>query len=213
MAVLAATGDQWQVVVEGHQAGQLEVQVWNFRSRAADTDVLTHLVIALIQCYVTHMIPVFSADYTMEQVRWKKVAPVLGPEFISTDGLPQVGAGSDDALPTFCAALLSLRTNQGGRSHRGRKFLPAIPEDQTTDNRISSDSEYWAALAAFIICVAGKFITPIGGGGSNFEVGVYSRKIGGSAFPYGDNGFTPLSAIERVALIATQRSRKEGRGA
>lgn len=212
MAETANIGDMFQVTVEGLLEGQHTANVLNFTARAQDTDVELHLILALITCFVTHLIPVLPSGMQLTRVRWKRTSPTLGPEFITTTNLPQAGGGSEDALPSYCSALISIHTALGGRSHRGRMYIAGIPEDATANSFLSLDQPYWAAIAAFIVCVAGKFIAPIPQGGSNFLLGVYSRKIGGSSFPYGVGGFTPATSLERVQLIATTRSRKVGRG-
>jgi len=217
MAVVAATGDLWQVVLKGTQEGQEVLNVLNFRSNAADLDVDGHLIAVIIACYIDNMIPALSSQFTFEEVRWKKTSPVLGIEFVRPVAAGGTGAGNAAALPSYCSALVSIRSVVGGRSHRGRMFLPAIPEDQTTNSYLNTEgggiAAYWNALIAYLACIATNFIRVPAEGGTNFPLGIYSRKLGGTTFPYNPVGFTAADSLVPVRLISTTRSRKQGRGA
>jgi hypothetical protein len=92
-------------------------------------------------------------------------------------------------------------------------YLAGIPEDQTTNSNINPGSAFWTALAAFVTCVIAEFVHPDPAGGTNlFDIGVYSRKIGGSTYPLGASGFEAITQLIPVAALGTTRSRKVGRG-
>lgn len=107
-----------------------------------------------------------------------------------------------------------MRTELGGREHRGRKYICGIPEDQTTGSLINVEpGTLWAGLLAFAACVIAAFVQPADAVTPDlFEVGVFSRKIGGSTFPVVATGFTPVVQIVPSRELATTRSRKIGHG-
>lgn len=208
----AAIGDIFQVRVKGFIEGQETNNVMHFKSVTVATDVESDLILMVINCFVTHLLPALSVNWHLDQVVWKRVSPTLSPEFITVPTGPATGTAIGDSLPTFNAALISIRTAEGGRSKRGRMFLAGLPESATLKSSFNLTGPEWAAILAFVACMIQIFIDsePIGAG--IFRLGVYSRKIGGAAFPYGATGFTPAIQLSPVALIATMRSRKVGRG-
>lgn len=210
--VSAAVNDLFQVRVKGFQEGQETNNVMHFKCVAASSDVDLFLIQALIQCYLMHLMPAWSNQWTMDTVVWKRVFPALSPEFVSSATTGFTGALLTDSLPTFNAALVSIRTAEGGRSKRGRMFLAGIPESATLKSSFDLAGPTWAAILAFVACLVDKFIDNGELGTDRFLLGVYSRKIGGSAFPYGAAGFTPAVSLTPVSLVATMRSRKVGRG-
>lgn len=210
----AAANDMWQVRIVGRQEGQETNNILHFTTASASADVETNLILAMIDCFKTQLIPHLSASWKMEQVRWKKVSPTLGPEFITPVTADNVGGVSGSALPTFSAALVSIRTLLGGRSHHGRMFLPGIPDSATPGSTLTDADDFFVALVAWITCIAEKFILGDPPPAADaFQLGVYSRKLGGATFPYGAAGFTAVSQLIASDLIATMRSRKVGRGA
>jgi len=211
-AVTAQQNDAYEVRVRGTQEGQETNNVFHFVAATAIDDVELRLIAALAECFITHLIPVFSSAWTMKDIVWKQVTPVLGVEHIFVPQGALVGAGNAAALPTYASAVISKRTLQGGKSHRGRFYLPGIPEAATLGSAFDTNHAFWAALAAFVACVAGKFILGDPPGANSFQMMVYSRKIGGATAPYGANGFTAIADLIPVVDLATTRSRKVKRG-
>jgi hypothetical protein len=213
MATIPAnTGDLFQVRVGQAFTNITVYNVLHFKATTPSDDVDLRLIQILIQCYLMHLLPGLSNQFALDTVTWKRVAPTLSPEFVSAFPPGSLGPITADPLPSFCAALVSMHTAMGGRSHRGRIYLSGLPEDCTTFNSIVTTTPTWAAILAFVACLIEKFITGEPIGQNQFKIGVYSRKLGGSTFPYQDVGFTPALQLSPVQLIATMRSRKQGKG-
>lgn len=125
------------------------------------------------------------------------------------------GFQGGDSLPSFCAGLLSLRTGISGRSAHGRLYLPGVPEDLSSDSRLSGVSlgqlqDIGTALTTRY-GTAGTFV--------NARFGVFSRRIGVTRNPgppprliYNHNGFFTVSSIVARPEIATVRKRKIAQG-
>lgn len=212
MAVASQLNDLWQVRVKGFIEGQETNNVLHFLCKGNTSDVEVQLILKLITCFVTHLLPALANAWTLDQVLWKRVSPTLSPEFITVPESGNVGALTTDSLPTFNAALVSIRSAEGGRSKRGRMFLAGIPEAATIGSRFNLTGATWLAIVAFVNCVVTEFVTNAELGSDQFHLGIYSRKIGGASFPYNLSGFTPAVNLNPVALVATMRSRKVGRG-
>lgn len=213
----AALGDLYQVRVNGLLEDQQCTNVWDFACVAPTDDVELRLIVVFINCFITNLLPVLANQYSLVDVRWQRVSAPLGLEHIYTPTGTLSGASAGDSEPSYVSAVLSLHTLLGGRSHRGRKYIAGIPEVQTVGSYIRKDppgNELWTGLLAFAACVIGAFVHPDPAGGSNlFNVGVYSRKIGGSdKFPFVKAGFTSVTEIVPHAELGTTRSRKVGRG-
>lgn len=211
-SIPGAIGDMFQVRVKGFQEGQETNNVLHFVCSTSTSDVELHLILVLIQCFVEHLMPAWSNKWVLDTVVWKRVSPTLSPEFVTVPPDPAIGALTTDSLPTFNAALVSIRTAQGGRSKRGRMFLAGIPESATIGSKFELTNVTWLAIVAFVQCLVEKFVTNEPIGSDQFKLGVYSRKIGGASFPYGASGFTAALQLSPVSLIATMRSRKVGHG-
>lgn len=212
MPIASAIGDKWEVVVEGRMEGQLTANVMHFSTVGATADVELHLIQVLLTCWITHLLPVLTSAWTIERVRWKQVYPVLGVEQISIPVGTPSGGGNAAALPSYCAAVISKRSLQGGRSKRGRMYIAGIPEDQTNISALDTADPFWTALVAFCLCVVTEFVHVDPVGDNLFNLQVYSRKIGGSSYPLGITGFTQVREFVPQQQLGTMRSRKVGRG-
>lgn len=201
-----------QVRIVGRMDGQETNNVLHFTAASAIDDIDLRIIQVLANCFITNLLPVLSSSWTLEAMRWKIVAPALGVEQISVPLGAGAGGGSAVALPSFASAVLSIRTSLGGRSRRGRMYIPGIPEGQTTNSSFDSALPLWAGLIAFAACVAGAFIPGDPPGSNAPAFGIYSRKLGGATFPYNPVGFATMAAINPVSIIGTTRSRKVGRG-
>ncbi|SRR5258705_1414259 len=213
MPIPASTGDKFQVRVVGRMEGQETNNVLHFTAANSIDDVELRLILALAECFITHLIPVSSSAHVWERIIWKQVSPVLGVENVTVPAGFAAGGGSAVALPSYCSAVVSIRTLLGGRSRRGRMYIPGIPETANTISTFDTGNAYWTGLLAFVACLAAKFIGGDPPAVNTFQINVYSRKIGGSTFPYGANGFVAVRSMHAVQQLGTTRSRKVGRGA
>lgn len=214
MPIPAAINDIFQVRLVGRQEEQETNNVFHFSCVGASADTEANLITPLLTCVLTHVVPVASAQWELVKAIWKKVSPTLGVETETLPASSGVGQGNAAALPSYSSVVFSIRTAQGGRSKRGRFYLPGIPEDVTTNSKLNAGNAYWTAMLAFAACLVSQFVHPDPAGGTDlFDMGVYSRKIGGAAFPYGATGFTAMTTCTPHVELATTRSRKLGRGA
>ncbi len=214
MPVTASIGDVYQVRVRGHIEGQETNNVWHFASASGDTDVEVHLILVLAACFVTHLIPQLASAWALQDIVWKKIYPVLGTENITIPTGTLVGGVSTDALPSYCSAVVSIRTAQGGRSRRGRAYIAGVPEAATIGSRLNTGGAFWTAFLAFLNCVATNFIVGDPPGSNAWQFMVYSRKLSGAHFPLTTTtGLTAMTSMKPVQDMGTTRSRKLGRGA
>jgi hypothetical protein len=212
MPIGGSVNDAWQVRIVGEIEGQETNNILHFSNATADADVETHLILVLAACFITHLLPVSSSAWKLVKLVWKRVFPTLSNEFTTIPTGTLVGGGSAAALPSYASVVLSLRTLQGGKSHRGRMYLPGVPESATLVSSLDTSNAYWTAVLAFANCLVTNFGVGDPPGGDQYQLQIYSRKLGGSTFPYGNAGFTPVSAINAVQQLGTTRSRKVGRG-
>jgi hypothetical protein len=207
---IAAAGEVWQVNVQGFIENQECENVLFFRSQALDPNMENNIFQDIIECIVQGLVPKLSKEYRFSQLSAFRVTPTVGPvvEVFAGVGISTDGDASGDSLPSFVSALISLHTTRGGRSGRGRMFIPGVAEGDTVASSINVNGPLWAALVAFVACMIGKFLTkdvPVGG---NWEWGVMSRKIGGRKPPFLAAGFAPITRAVPKRMLATTRSRK-----
>jgi hypothetical protein len=202
-----------QARIIGRIHGQETVNVLHFATNSVINDqgsldtLLLQLAEALRDCVVEFLLPAVTQDWTFVQTDAKRIAPSTSDPILAT-GVPgnvgQLGVASF----SFASTLVNVRTGQGGKSGRGRMFLPPAGEAQTQNSLV--DGPTLVLIAAFTACVATKFM------GANPEtdwhLGVLSRKkltaVGGSF----DTAFQIATSLNPVAEAAIMSSRKVGRG-
>lgn len=213
MPTPVATGEVVQILVQGTIEEQQCENVWYFRAQAADPDVLLHLIADIVACLLP-LIPHLSSTYRLDRIKAKIVSPAVGleEEWEPAAGDLIEGAAAGDARSSHDAALISLKTARPGRSGRGRSFMAGVPELDTVGSQINTESALWVALVAFAACMVGKFHPRDVVAAGNYEWGVMSRKIGGAKPPFLAAGFAPIIRAVPSKYLATQRSRKVGRG-
>lgn len=127
----------------------------------------------------------------------RRITPLpIGVE-VSTLASSGVGTATGDSLPGQVSGLITLRTAFGGRSRRGRVYIPfpAEGDNGTTGTPTVGYNTRLGTLAAQLI----TSITAGGGGNDNFLIPVvYSRKF---------NLKTPVTTASGPFKWATQRSR------
>lgn len=179
---------------------------------ANDQDALNALLLQLAQamllCVIDTLLPAVSQDWSVTRVEAIEVFPTRSDPIVATADPGSVGELGVTSV-SFAASLLNLRTGGGGRSGRGKKFLPPAGEAQIANSAI--DGPTLALIAAFAACIAEKFmgVNPT----SSWHLGIFSRKNGGANFANFNQGFRLVTSINPVADVARMGSRKKGRGA
>jgi len=214
MAILANTNEKWKLVVHGRIEAQVTNNVWWFWALNDIDDVTQRLAQAVWECIRDNLIPVVSSAWRLEKITYQRVAPSLGNEEVFIPITNLIGEGNAAALPSHESVVVSLRTAEGGRSKRGRFYLPGIPEVATQGSTLDPAHAFWLGVVGFCVCMAGKHvIDPTAVPANSFQWCVFSRKLGGTIAPLNDAGFTKITGIVPQPLLGTTRSRKIGRGA
>lgn len=125
------------------------------------------------------------------------------------------GAQDGNALPSYCAGLLSLRTGLTGRSRVGRLYVPGCAENQCSNSRL--EGQYLGLLQSLGSALLGQFgptASPAYG-----RIGVFSRKLGVVRYAgpppyleYAPTALTPITSFIARPEIATMRKRMLHRG-
>lgn len=205
-------GAQLRIVGELH--GSQCINVMHFATNTVVNDgppldaILLQLAQAMLQCAVDVLLPAVTQDYRLIKVDARQVHPVSGDPIEAVAPANSVGQLGVTSV-SFAASLAQVRTGGGGRSGRGRMFLPPPGEAQIAQSDI--DGPTLALIAAFLACVAGKFI---GAGATEaWRLGVLSQKKINDVLPPFDNRFREALTLAAVSTVAVMRSRKKGVGA
>lgn len=203
----------WQVRMIGELHGQKTVNVLHFTTPVPVDDMELRLIVILANCFLTHLKPVLSADFTLKELRYQFMsASPPGQEWVYSV-VGGTGGGSGTCLPSFCSAVIGIQGSIGGRSGKGRISFAGIPEDQTIDSQLDPASPLWAGLIAFVGCVAAAFIHTGTPGSNQVDWIVYSRRDGGAKVPFSIAGAHLVQTAAPRSNIGTINSRKVGRGA
>jgi hypothetical protein len=201
-----------QVRILGRLHGQQTVNVLNLATNTVVNDDLTG--IALLQqlgqdirdCVEQTLALAVTSDWKFEMVDVRKTGPTVGDtiEIAPTD---QIEGALAPTSVSFAATLVRILTGGGGRSGRGRIFLPPPGEPQITQSAMDANTN--ALVVAFCACLIGKFIqnatTP-------WRLGVLSRKKVNNVLPPIDERFREAVNLTVVSQMAKIGSRKVGHG-
>jgi len=206
-----AAGAQARIVGRIH--GQETVNVLHFATNTVVNDpgaldqLLLSLAQALAECVTTKLLLAVTGDWRFVQCDAKRIAPTTSDPILATGTPDDTGALAPTSV-SFAASLVSVRTGQGGKSGRGRIFLPPPGEPQMQASNI--DGPTLVLIADFLACVAVKFMGA--NPATDWHLGVLSRKkltgVGGSF----DNAFAIATSLNPVAEAAIMSSRKVGKG-
>lgn len=201
-----------QVRILGRLHGQQTVNVLNFATNTQVNDDLTGIALLkqlandVRECVESTFLPAVTSDWTFDRVDVKKTAPTLGDAVDSDAPATNVGALSATSV-SFAASLIRITTGGGGRSGRGKMFMPPPGEAQIAASVMDGPTN--ALLIQFCACLIGKFIdnatTP-------WRLGVLSRKKVNNVLPPIDDRFRQAVNMVPANELAKIGSRKVGNG-
>jgi len=213
MAAPWVAGAQARIVGEIH--GQQTVNVMHFGTNFAIADqgaldtILLQLASAMLTCVIDTLLPAVTQDWKVVFCDAKRIYPVNSDPIVATAPANSVGELSVSSV-SFASTLVHVRTGGGGRRGRGLVFLPPPGETEIAQSGI--DNPTLVLLAAFLACVADKFMG-INPTSPDWTLGVLSRATLGGIIGNFDNSFRPATSLNPVANLAVMRTRKKGHGA
>jgi hypothetical protein len=197
-----------EITVKGRLHNQETNNVWHFGTNTVNPNYI-QLMLDIIDCLRVWR-AMFSDQLTIEKLTARELFPVPLDEIEHTPNPALVGSGLP-ALPSFNAALITLSTGLGGRSNRGRKFMPGVIGNDVSSGRISATG--LAKWQSFITCMIGKFISNTANVDDvPFHLCVLSRKNAGVNYATAGTAAVPVKAMQIKDVVATMHSRKIGVG-
>jgi len=67
MAIPAAVNDIFEVRIVGTMEGQQTNNVLQFTCVGASSDTELHLIVVLVTCFVTHLLPVITSSWMLQE--------------------------------------------------------------------------------------------------------------------------------------------------
>jgi len=164
----------------------------------------TELANALIVWWTTFYSVPLSVDLSLREVTITDLATATGYSYTQAAPTPNpTGDVNAPGLPGSVAACVSFRTNNRGRSFRGRNYVPGICEASVQGNTIDNTA-VTGIVAAYNQLVGGGIASP-------WEFVVISRFANNA--PRAAGVATPVSAVVMVDNnVDSQRRRLTGRG-
>lgn len=204
-----------ELTVKGRIHGSETNNVWHLATNDATfdnpnalNDALVALAEAMLACFVETFLPAVTAEWQLLSVDVRPIHPALGdPVSVAAPAL-SIGELGPSSV-SFACTLVNLKTGGGGKSGRGRKFLP--PPDEANMSQSLIDGPVLVQIGLFLACVAGKFLgaspsTP-------WRLGVYSPTKAKAAIGGGfDNAFRIVTSMAPSTTTAVLTSRKLGSG-
>jgi hypothetical protein len=163
---------------------------------------------AIIFCIANAFKNMTSSEWKFDHIGVTPLFPNLEDEIIVFSNQPIEGTPFANALPSFNAALISIQTGLGGKTHRGRMFLPGVIQNDVSQSLYTDPG--LQKVIQFAACLAARFITSESVDATAFKIGVLSRK--GITQATVAANFTPATKLVPRRAIATLHSRKIGVG-
>jgi len=197
----------------GRIHGQQTVNVMHFATNTQINDpaqrdaLILALLIAVLDCVGQQLLPAVTSDWSCEGAEGIPIAPTPGDPVFKAADPGTVGTLSASST-SFIASLVEIRTGLGGRTHRGRVFLPPAGEAGTNNSLLIQS--VMDELINFVACIAGKFM---GAGATEpWRIGVLSRKLLAGSPANFDTAFTEATSLVPQQRAAIMGSRKLNRG-
>jgi hypothetical protein len=175
----------------------------------ADTAAQLSLLISHFTLFILPQIKqIQSQECVYRALVANQVVPNDGPIVESVIETSQ-GDLADESLPSYCAAVLTLRSGFGGKSNRGRSYYSGIVETDTSGSRLSAN------LLTLVQNLGNQLISTFNdaAGINPFVYVIYSRKMGDSETGHPTaNGIRVIRQAIARSVLGTQRHRKIGIG-
>lgn len=190
--------------IHGLMDSQLVILDLNFFATGGISGISLGSLAAALGTWTTDQLaPLLSRDVTFNSVRCVDLGTQTGPE--GNAGFTAVGGVDQEAAPNNVAACISLRTDQRGRSGRGRNYIPGIPNTLVTLNTLDPTFMDDLINAYGLLVGAGTFVV-------GFQLVVLSRFTGG--VPRANGIGIPVTALRFTTnKVRSMRSREVGHGA
>lgn len=197
----------------GEMHGSQVINVMHFATNAEVFDgigqdpLLDELLEAVLACLIETLLPAVTQDYSLKFIDVRPIRTSFGdPTELAAPGGSVGSLGV--ASTSFAASLIQVKTGGGGRSGRGRHYLPPAGEAQTAQSEL--DGPTVVLITQFLLCMAGKFI---GNDASTaWRMGVLSQKAFANNPANFDAAFREAHSLSAVSTVACMRSRKKGHG-
>lgn len=206
--VIAPFASVIQTNIKGRIHGSDTNNIWCFGTNKDPIDI-PELLLKITVCIRNHLLPVLSEDFSVSKVTGKQLWPAVQDEVehvptnLDFTGLP--------ALPSFNSVLLRFSTNGGGRSGKGRSFLPGLVANDTQRSMLTSNG--FNKYLPFIACLVASFLTagdpPVV---PDYHLCVLSRKNAGLNYVNAGTAVRLVTNISHSNIISTTVSRQLGQG-
>jgi hypothetical protein len=173
------------------------------KATAWDTTDLSELVQEAIDQWSTNFPTSMPSSLALISVRGTDLSSATGPTVVSSAGLPEPGVSGSPSLPNNCAMVVTKRTDQRGRSFRGRIYHPGLTEATVTGNTVNS------ASVTAILGLWSNFLT-LAITADEGVLSIVSRYTNGA--PRATALVTTVSTLTSDGIVDSQRRRLPGRG-
>ena len=186
--------------------GQLCYNVMNFRQDGAGAETAQQVAVELAALLSPMWHSITNGGHTVlvgiRTQQWARIDPDIGEA-------PPTARSSGTANPSLAPTLawvITLRTNFGGRSNRGRIYIAGLGQPETGGILTAPSS---AVIVDFLTAMHTNFIT----GTPKYHLGVFSEhrwRTNLTATP--NDCYKPVTSLTPRPILGTQRNRRPGVG-
>lgn len=209
-----AQNDTLMLSVRGTVGGQQHIHTLHFRAgtttAAPETDLITAWMGAPFAAYRALFRTTFNPALLIRASQVCGSLPLRSPAEVAPATAAQVGTRglAGDDMPSFLAALVSIKTTLAGRTRIGRFFIGGLNELDCSGNALQTG--LITVLQAYVDALKAAFVTP---GAPEFRLVVHSRKLASQEPPLDCLvSSAPVTNLIVSTAPTTMRSRKMGHG-
>lgn len=147
----------------------------------------------------TDLAPILSAGIALVAVEARRLTTRDDLIVTVVPDEPIPGEDTGPAVTNQVSLVVTLKTNQAGRSHRGRNYIAGIPLSKVVENNV--DAAFRTAVQTAYIHLAAN----LEGLTTDYELVVLSREEAGAPRTFGV--YTAIQAFQVNARVDTQRRR------
>lgn len=196
-------GDVYRAEIWQNTGSEPTMNVLHIRESVAETGAtpVAQLIVEMVSAAYDLLAAELSEDWRVIAINARRVSPTGGVPASLVLGAAEsiVGAVASEIVPAQAAILISLYTNTGDRTGRGRVYLPGCPELHQNEGQLLEAA--WGDMQTAASAAFEGEKTPTGATDGRFRFMVF----GGGASP--DAPWDVQAAIVRPNL-ATQKRRR-----
>ena len=198
-----ALGDIIRLTIIGEYELSVVMNVMHYKvvGVAGTGATLTQIMNGWLADVKTDYLAAMNVGYNLTGVKAQIIAPIVSDPIEAVVSPAEPGVVAGDGMPGYIAAVISLRTGIADRSHRGRIFLPARSESDSSGSTLNAGAI--TDITTLATTLLGPLTEGVAPNTSDIQLAVWSELLFAG---------TAVDSFLVRSQLKSQRRRMVGRG-